>query len=59
MATGDPFGSELRFVIRVFTASHEELQAFFNEKGEVKDVTNLLAPWHRTDVKTLDFLEKR
>ena len=59
LATGDPFSNELRFIVRVFVATHEQLQKYFNEKGELQGVTELLAPWHRTDVKTLDFLEKR
>ena len=56
---GDPFTSELRFVVRVFTASHEKLQQFFNESGAVVGVSRLVVPWHRSDDKALDFLEKR
>ena len=59
LAMGDPFTNELRFVVRIFTASHEQLQQFFNEKGELVGVGRLLVPWQPFDDKALDFLEKR
>ena len=59
MAMGDPFTSDLRFVVRVFTAPHEQLTQFFDEKGGLVGVHRLVVPWQRSDEKALDFLEKR
>ena len=59
LAVGDPFPNDLRFVVRVFTASQEQLQQFFPERGGVEGVGRLLSPWQPSDDKALDFLEKR
>ena len=59
LAVGDPFPNELRFVVRIFTASQEQLQQFFNEKGELVGVGRLLIPWNPYDDRAIDFLEKR
>jgi hypothetical protein len=59
LALGDPFPNELRFVVRIFTASQEQLEQFFNEKGELVGVGRLLRPWNPYDDRAVDFLEKR
>ena len=59
LVKGDPFSNELRFFVRVFMATHEQLLTFFDEKGALVEASRLVVPWQRSDAKALDFLEKR
>ena len=59
LAVGDPFPHELRFVVRIFTASQEQLEQFFDKEGKLVGVGRLLRPWNPYDDRAVDFLEKR